>query len=718
MDFGGAYVEAVDASDREGEISTKYTWRVGGDLPWGCDSTYMEICGGGGGPSKWDYDPDDWASSAYYGEQGFSEALSDFDDSDFYEGEGEEICQFPPDPSDECRAAVPLGVSFMDLTGNGAEEPLPCVGFVDVLEGERSDIYWGNADELYSIVSNSGWNIPNGVFGAEDPESRTTCGSWEWGLAAFAQLDVTGEGTRDILTSGTLPPELTQLGFGSGAVNGTYSAVSVEFGMVDAAPTGLYVDLLQRYARLDTRGNEELLEQGWAPGSNPVLDVLYSGLFTGETRGGPSGDLQADLNGDGLVDLVRLEPTAGFVNGSPGEIDAFIDSDPRLACKAGTAESELPARAAVYFNRGDGSFEQGPTRTGFEWQDYCRRFMQAAAAFDIDGDGRSEVVLPGSDGASFEVLELASDGGLELSSTTLTGPEVSWVRQAKTVFVADVSGSGQASLVVARPGPTEGVSTLYATSLDAPAELLASVTDGYGAQTFVEYGGAQDVFAAVDCSARPGELQSHTPRWPLVSAIVRPKAIGGGVQRNDVDLHRYRGWCNGPIAYGGGFEQHIETVVVDVGSGVEPGVYEGFGVPVASSTTTRDDYSDRMGTFRGNVTKREELRWFPEEGGFTYNRDEAVEREYSDGFLHEWGIDEFYENEVGVPLWHPVGVKGTRVSEASTFYTPGSCDLEGGLMECEASSVADLIHHSREERTLDEFGLVSVLEFDFRRVLQ
>ena len=151
------------------------------------------------------------------------------------------------------------------------------------------------------------------------------------------------------------------------------------------------------------------------------------------------------------MDLVRLEPTAGFVNGSPGEIDAFIDSDPRLACKAGTAESELPARAAVYFNRGDGSFEQGPTRTGFEWQDYCRRFMQAAAAFDIDGDGRSEVVLPGSDGASFEVLELASDGGLELSSTTLTGPEVSWVRQAKTVFVADVSGSGQAS---SRCGPS------------------------------------------------------------------------------------------------------------------------------------------------------------------------------------------------------------------------------------------------------------------------
>ncbi len=332
--------------------------------------------------------------------------------------------------------------------------------------------------------------------------------------------------------------------------------------------------------------------------------------------------------------------------------------------------------------------------------------MQAAAAFDIDGDGRSEVVLPGSDGASFEVLELAGDGGLELNSTTLTGPEVSWVRQAKTVFVADVSGRGQASLVVARPGPTEGVSTLYATSLDAPAELLASVTDGYGAQTFVEYGGAQDVFAAVDCSARSAELQSHTPRWPLVSAIVRPKAIGGGVQRNDVDLHRYRGWCNGAIAYGGGFEQHIETAVVDVGSGVEPGVYQGFGVPVATGTTTRDDYSDRMGTFRGDVTKREELRWFPEEGGFTYNLDEAVDREYSDGFLHEWGVDEFYENEVGVPLWHPVGVKGTRVSEALTFYTPGTCDLEGGLMKCEASSGAELIHHSREERTFDEFGVV------------
>jgi len=332
--------------------------------------------------------------------------------------------------------------------------------------------------------------------------------------------------------------------------------------------------------------------------------------------------------------------------------------------------------------------------------------MQAAAALDIDGDGRAEVLLPASDGASFEVLDLASDGGLALSSTTLSGPEVSWARQAKTVFVADVSGSGQASLVVARPGPSEGVSTLYATSLDAPPELLASVTDGYGAQTFVEYGGARDVFTAVDCAERSSELQAHTPRWPLVSAIVRPKAIGGGVERNDVDLHRYRGWCNGAVAYGGGFEQHIETAVVDVGGGVEPGVYEGFGVPVATNIATRADYSDRMGTFRGNVTKMEGLRWFPEEGVFTYNLDEAVEREYSDGFLHEWGVDEFYENEVGVPLWHPVGVKGTRVSEASTFYTSGECALENGVMECEASSAAERIHHSREERSFDEFGLV------------
>jgi len=364
MDWGGAYVEAVDASDREGEISTKYTWRVGGDLPWGCDSTYMELCGGGGGPSKWDYDPDDWASSAYYGEQGFSGAISDFDELDYYEGEGEEKCQFPPDPSDKCRAAVPLGVSFMDLTGNGAEEPLPCVGFADVFEGERSDIYWGNADELYSFVSNSDWNIPNGVFGPEDPESRTTCGSWGWGLSAFAQIDVTGEGTRDLLTYRTLPPNL--LTSWNSVADETYSARSVEFGMSGVAQTDLYLDLLQRYARLDTRGEEDVLEGA------DTGESSYNDLFTSDTRGGPSGDLQADLNGDGLVDLVRLEPTAGFVNGNPGEIDAFIDSDPRLACKEGTAESELPARAAVYFNRGDGSFEQGPTRTGFVWQDYCR----------------------------------------------------------------------------------------------------------------------------------------------------------------------------------------------------------------------------------------------------------------------------------------------------------------------------------------------------------
>ena len=121
-----------------------------------------------------------------------------------------------------------------------------------------------------------------------------------------------------------------------------------------------------------------------------------------------------------------------------------------------------------------------------------------------------------------------------------------------------------------------------------------------------------------------GSSSLHTPRWPLVSAIVRPKAIGAVSREMTWTCIAIAGGATDPSPTAGGSNSISRPWSSMLGLEFEPGVYEGFGVPVASSTTTRDDYSDRMGTFRGNVTKREELRLFPEEGGFTYNRDEAV----------------------------------------------------------------------------------------------
>ncbi|MEM6295413.1 MAG: RHS repeat-associated core domain-containing protein [Myxococcota bacterium] len=704
--WGGVFAEALDVTDRTSPITRKRVWQLGGAEPWGCPWTFG--CTGSGASA---FDSADllaseaWSNGSAHPNGYYEDSLSDFD---AIAPNGDSECM--PDPSDVCRAVATMGFTLMDTTGDGTENFVPCVGFLDFEESEQNPPLWSQSHLLFDLPGENGAvHIPNGVFGdPELPEEfplsdswRTTCGSWDWGLKAFTLLDVTGEGTRDLLSGQPLPPEPFNLGVQA------YTTRSVEFGMTGSANTNLPVDLLQRYSRFDTRGVEDAV--AWAEeGGTPVesgLSEVYDLLFSGAARGGESGDIRADLNGDGLLDIVRLEPVQGFAD-QFGEQDAFVDADPRLACKVGTDEYSLPAQVAAYFNRGDGGFEEGPKLGGFTWADSCRRLMSGTAELDVDADGRDEVLISRPDGSLYDQLELGATGELELSGTTIAGPQVPWYRQSRRSFAVDLNGDGRASLITVRPDDLyEGENDFRARGLDHHVDVLARVTDGFGAETYVEYGLASEVFSERQC---PTGLQPHTPGWPMVSSIVRPEHVEGGVQLNRVDLHRYEGWCNGSTVDGGAFEQHFETVALEVGSGVVPGVFSGDAIPVSMRTTSRENYLPfgRLFPYRGDVTRSEQLDWHVDSGTFVRTIKDVEYASVPGSYAGS--AKAFYEG-LGVYPVRPVAVRFPHIEEKYAWWAEGDCSLADGKLSCGSEAPAELISSGWVRRDFTQDGHLTKL---------
>lgn len=190
----------------------------------------------------------------------------------------------------------------------------------------------------------------------------------------------------------------------------------------------------------------------WEPNGTGVRDQLN-----------PS---PADLNGDGLIDLVWSSQTSGQLD--------------------------------IELNTGDG-FIRVQTLTGIHGRDYLR-------VLDFDADGRADLVYPTGTGrqSSWQMRRGLADGGVSTSAVTpsllervgVSGLILTLDPRHGAFFFADLDGDGRTDYLDVPMGPDGGDrARLLRTSQNGlggagrfrPLAHINTITNGYGAVTEITY---------------------------------------------------------------------------------------------------------------------------------------------------------------------------------------------------------------------------------------
>lgn len=241
-----------------------------------------------------------------------------------------------------------------------------------------------------------------------------------------------------------------------------------------------------------------------------------------------AGAALADFDGDGDPDLLTCSPAMpcrflenggrGSFTSSPsgksgprfpmGEPDtravvaADFDADGALDLFLGVAAG---GPGQLLRNDGSGAFAaQGPLAFGVD-----EAPVTVAAAGDIDGDGRVDLVIAGDAGGELPVrVHLGRSAGGHLSFVPLAAakaPTGDWAVTA--LALADLDGDGRVDILATTPGAADGVGLRFLrngksgfedlserlpTSAGAPAAIAAGDVNGDGAVDLVLVGAGQD----------------------------------------------------------------------------------------------------------------------------------------------------------------------------------------------------------------------------------
>jgi RHS repeat-associated protein len=179
----------------------------------------------------------------------------------------------------------------------------------------------------------------------------------------------------------------------------------------------------------------------------------------------------ADMNGDGLADLVRVKN--GEVLYWPGRGDGHWGTGDPSACTFGRAVSNLHV-----------AMTGAPVLSSLKG-------LQLA---DVNGDGLSDLIQLGSSAA---LLWLNTDGAGFTASATIPAPVVT--ASPARIRLLDIDGSGTADIVWAEPGSFRYVDLLGGTR----PWLLRSVANGYGKTTEVTYGTSTSEMLAAASAGHP-----------------------------------------------------------------------------------------------------------------------------------------------------------------------------------------------------------------------
>ena len=326
---------------------------------------------------------------------------------------------------------------------------------------------------------------------------------------SIAIADVNGDGTPDLLVATTVDqglandPGFAGVYLGIPAALGTYQP-RVEYSTTGTNPSGIVA------VPLAGSGGTDMVISNFGNGTAAVFlhDPANPGKFlaatTLTTGGQPNQVVSADINGDGLPDLVFADlSTSGNAivmlqsASTPGQFAAPLNlATGAMTSSVAVGDLNGDGKPDVVAANFDSNGNNGQVTVFFQNPASPGTFMapvsfpagaqpQAVRIADVNGDGLPDLIVanrgPGNDGTGSPgvsvLLQDATHPGTFLAPVTYSTP---W--GAIDVAVADLNGDGKPDLVVASlgPGPTGAVSVLLQSTTTAGTFGTATSYAGYG----------------------------------------------------------------------------------------------------------------------------------------------------------------------------------------------------------------------------------------------
>lgn len=279
-------------------------------------------------------------------------------------------------------------------------------------------------------------------------------------------------------------------------------------------------------------------------------------------------DKLMDVNGDGLVDIVRFELQSGDHPGNP-EIVLGLDGvehwSSDLLCSA-SVEADIPARMRAYVNTGEG-FEPGPILHTFSGNPHANLWLnfQRAQLYDFNLDGIVDVLLPGSgpntgwtrvmslgDGTYTDVPQPMPDGWPRYEEDATWRDQMKKAPATQMLTLAPtVANRAQIEFlgyVEDDPASWPYLINTFAPTYDDPHNRITRITDGLGA--VIELGYTQISAAGAHGLAGMHAYPRTGPKGAM--AVVSRHAVQASPQ-GDFHVERYAYHDAVVDAWGGGF---------------------------------------------------------------------------------------------------------------------------------------------------------------------
>ncbi len=236
---------------------------------------------------------------------------------------------------------------------------------------------------------------------------------------------------------------------------------------------------------------------------------------------GPASVTVADINGDGLPDLITA-------NGSDGTVSVLLNNgDGTFATPVSYPAGTYAVTVAVADLNGDGLPDLAVTDAGSNSVQVLLNDGQggfgaplpqgvgahpvALVLDDLNGDGKTDIVVADRDDNTIGVLLGNGDGSFEPAVFIKTGAQPSWID------ARDLSGDGRPDLVTANY--SDGSVSVFANTGDAVFVPSQRVFPAYGSYDTV----------IMDVAGKPQLVSANVPAGTVVvtPASVNPQGKGG-----------------------------------------------------------------------------------------------------------------------------------------------------------------------------------------------
>ena len=369
---------------------------------------------------------------------------------------------------------------------------------------------------------------------------------------SVAIADMNGDGTPDLVVATTedqgtaQAPGVASVYLGAPATPGTFQR-GTDYSTTGSNPSGIVA------VALAGTGTPDMVVSNFGNGTASVFphDPANPGKFlaatTLTTGGQPNQVVSADINGDGLPDLVFADlSTSGNAivmlqnAATPGQFMAPLNlATGAMTTSVAIGDLNGDGKPDIVAATSDSNGNNGQVTIFFQSATTPGTFAagvsfpagaqpQSVRIADVNGDGLPDLIVanrgPGADGTGAAgvsvILQNSATPGTFLAPVTYTTP---W--GAIDVAVADLNGDGKPDLVVASlgPAPTGAVSVLLQSTTTAGTFGTASSYAGFGQPLSVAVadlnGDGHPDIAVADASTATVMLQNAASPGTFTNAV-------------------------------------------------------------------------------------------------------------------------------------------------------------------------------------------------------